>query len=49
MRKLRYAVMAALAVAVLWSATIPAQDVPQCCKEQKACCQDGKACCPKKE
>ncbi len=48
MRKLRYAVMAALIVAVLWGATTPAQDVPQCCKEKKACCQDGQACCPKK-
>jgi hypothetical protein len=47
MRKLLYAVMAALFVTVLWGANVMAQEVPDCCKEKKACCENGKECCPK--
>jgi hypothetical protein len=39
-------VFTAILAAGLWGRTLAAQEVPQCCKEQKACCQNGKACCP---
>jgi hypothetical protein len=49
MRKLLYAVTAAMFVTVLWSASVKAADVPECCKQQKPCCQNKMPCCPKPE
>ena len=48
MRKLLVPVMAALFITMLWGASVKADEVPDCCKQQQACCKDGKACCPKK-
>ena len=49
MRKLIYVITTSVFVAVLWSASAKAADVPECCKQQKPCCQNKMPCCPKHE
>jgi hypothetical protein len=49
MRTRRYLVTMAVLLGVLWSATVKAADIPDCCKQQKSCCQSKESCCPKGE